>query len=281
MMNQELSDEALQDLYSWIDEIKLSRPKRNISRDFSDGVMAAELVKHFFPKLVDLHNYTPAHSTQQKLSNWSMLNRKVFFRLNFHVPDDTVKKITLSNPGSIEPVLCALRQKIEERKARTVSYCTKDLECFTTENENAMTENGPVTLENSNKKAGPIKKTQKSNPPVVLGENVDPAFRLLLEEKEQALQALQETVEVGYNECMLLGTRCSVDHMHLLQVSMEKILQTKVSRLEHLVHLKDLRIEDLTKHLENLNPSASHSGMSQTDSDWKNKQPENVGTETL
>ncbi|KAG7333957.1 hypothetical protein KOW79_002364 [Hemibagrus wyckioides] len=253
-MNQELSDEALQDLYSWIDEIKLSRPKRNISRDFSDGVMAAELVKHFFPKLVDLHNYTPAHSTQQKLSNWSMLNRKVFFRLNFHVPDDTVKKITLSNPGSIEPVLCALRQKIEERKARTVSYCTKDLECFTTENENAMTENGPVTLENSNKKAGPIKKTQKSNPPVVLGENVDPAFRLLLEEKEQALQALQETVE---------------------------ILQTKVSRLEHLVHLKDLRIEDLTKHLENLNPSASHSGMSQTDSDWKNKQPENVGTETL
>lgn len=36
-MDQELSDEALQDLYSWIDEIKLSRPKRNISRDFSDG----------------------------------------------------------------------------------------------------------------------------------------------------------------------------------------------------------------------------------------------------
>lgn len=40
--------------------------------------MAAEVVKHFFPKLVDLHNYTAAHSTQQKLCNWSTLNRRVY-----------------------------------------------------------------------------------------------------------------------------------------------------------------------------------------------------------
>lgn len=37
MMNRELNEEALQELYAWIDKIKLSRPKRNISRDFSDG----------------------------------------------------------------------------------------------------------------------------------------------------------------------------------------------------------------------------------------------------
>lgn len=36
-MNKELDEEALQDLYAWIDKIKLSRPKRNIARDFSDG----------------------------------------------------------------------------------------------------------------------------------------------------------------------------------------------------------------------------------------------------
>lgn len=39
-------------------------------------VMAAEVVKYFLPKLVDLHNYTPANSTQQKLSNWNVLNRQ-------------------------------------------------------------------------------------------------------------------------------------------------------------------------------------------------------------
>ena len=33
----DLDDETLQVLYTWIDEIPLSRPKRNIARDFSDA----------------------------------------------------------------------------------------------------------------------------------------------------------------------------------------------------------------------------------------------------
>ena len=32
-----LDEDGLQELYTWIDEINLSRPKRNIWRDFSDG----------------------------------------------------------------------------------------------------------------------------------------------------------------------------------------------------------------------------------------------------
>ena len=32
-----MNEEELQKLYTWIDEIPLSRPKRNITRDFSDG----------------------------------------------------------------------------------------------------------------------------------------------------------------------------------------------------------------------------------------------------
>ena len=57
-----LTEEDLQTVYNWVDEIPLSRPKRNISRDFSDGVLLAEIIKHFMPKLVDLHNYSAAHS---------------------------------------------------------------------------------------------------------------------------------------------------------------------------------------------------------------------------
>ncbi len=34
---KQLDEETLQDLYAWIDKIPLSRPKRNITRDFSDG----------------------------------------------------------------------------------------------------------------------------------------------------------------------------------------------------------------------------------------------------
>jgi hypothetical protein len=53
-------------LYSWVDEVPLSRPKRNIARDFSDGVLVAELVAHYFPSMVELHNYSSANSAQQK-----------------------------------------------------------------------------------------------------------------------------------------------------------------------------------------------------------------------
>ena len=33
----DLDDETLQTIYTWVDEVPLSRPKRNINRDFSDG----------------------------------------------------------------------------------------------------------------------------------------------------------------------------------------------------------------------------------------------------
>jgi hypothetical protein len=68
-----LSEEEMQMIYNWVDEIPLSRPKRNIARDFSDGgkiiinkntllVLVAEIVKHFVPHIVELHNYSAAHS---------------------------------------------------------------------------------------------------------------------------------------------------------------------------------------------------------------------------
>ena len=38
-MSRDLSDEDLAELYRWVDTVKLSRPKRNIARDFSDGGM--------------------------------------------------------------------------------------------------------------------------------------------------------------------------------------------------------------------------------------------------
>ena len=36
----------------------------------------AEVIKHYYPKLVDVHNYPPASSSNQKCYNWSTLNSK-------------------------------------------------------------------------------------------------------------------------------------------------------------------------------------------------------------
>jgi hypothetical protein len=73
----ELDEDEIQNLYAWIDSIKLNRPKRNISRDFSDGVACAEVIKQFFPNMVDLHNYSQANSQTQKRYNWNTLNRNL------------------------------------------------------------------------------------------------------------------------------------------------------------------------------------------------------------
>lgn len=39
----DVQESELQELYTWVDAIPLSRPKRNIARDFSDGVLLAEV----------------------------------------------------------------------------------------------------------------------------------------------------------------------------------------------------------------------------------------------
>uniref|UniRef100_A0A3Q3FFH0 Sperm flagellar 1 n=1 Tax=Labrus bergylta TaxID=56723 RepID=A0A3Q3FFH0_9LABR len=212
---KELTEEELQDLYAWIDKIPLSRPKRNITRDFSDGVMAAEVVKHFFPKLVDLHNYIPANSTQQKLSNWNLLNRKVFSKLNFLVPEETGRRIVLSTAGVIEPVLSALRDKIDKKLEHSAE---NDLEYYDHNNQDKHHAGFVIKLLLSF-----LLFHSKPQQTAQLYPNMDPALWLILQEKENAVLALQETVE---------------------------ILQMKVNRLEHLVHLKDTRIEDLIRHLE-------------------------------
>lgn len=118
MSSVPFTEDDLHELYSWIDEIPISRPKRNIARDFSDGCCVAEVLKFFFPKLVDLHNYTPAMSYQKKIDNWQTLNTKVLRKLYFEVPPEEVEDIIAAVPGAVERFLRALRIKISQIKAR-------------------------------------------------------------------------------------------------------------------------------------------------------------------
>ncbi|XP_072139033.1 sperm flagellar protein 1 [Mobula birostris] len=216
-----LSEDAQQELYAWIDRVPLSRPKRNIARDFSDGVMVAEVVKHFLPRLVEMHNYIPANSTQQKLSNWQLLNRQVFSKLHFRISEDMLKKLVKSCPGVIELVLHTLRQKIGEE----LTVIQQDVEDYSDRTDKSFPNYIPVSMHPFAKECQLKPEMCNNNPRSFCKQysHLDPAIRFLLEEKEQALLALHETVE---------------------------ILQLKVQRLEHLVQLKDLRIDDLTRHLK-------------------------------
>lgn len=45
----------------------------------------AEIMRHQYPNLVQLHNYQPANSSAAKYINWKTLNEKVFKKLGFQV----------------------------------------------------------------------------------------------------------------------------------------------------------------------------------------------------
>eukprot|EP00042_Codosiga_hollandica_P024743 m.105909 g.105909 ORF g.105909 m.105909 type:complete len:319 (+) comp51664_c0_seq2:113-1069(+) len=120
------SDDDLQRLYAWIDSIPLSRPKRNVPRDFSDGVMLAEIIHHFLPSKIEVHNYTPANATKQKQENWRLLNQKVLRKMQLTVPDNVVEGIIACKPGVVEVVLNNVKQKIEQLLAQEPAASSRD-----------------------------------------------------------------------------------------------------------------------------------------------------------
>lgn len=164
----------------------------------------------------------------EKLSNWGHLNRKVLNKLNFSVPDDVMRKIAQCSPGVVELVLIPLRQRLEERQKRQKLGVGSLQELAPQDSSGYMDMgvsqkgrgDGAPALGEQLREGRPL----ASRPP---GYNQalqgDPSFVLQIAEKEQELLASQETVQV---------------------------LQMKVKRLEHLLQLKNVRIDDLSRRLQ-------------------------------
>ncbi|CAD8077543.1 unnamed protein product [Paramecium sonneborni] len=106
-----IQDELYQ-LYTWVDAVPFSRPKKNIATDFADGILMAEVVHHYLPKQVDLQNYSQANSFQSKLSNWNTLNTKVFQNLGFQLTQNDIQQVISAQTGAIERVLKIIKEKI-------------------------------------------------------------------------------------------------------------------------------------------------------------------------
>lgn len=72
----------------------------------------AELLKRYYPRYVDIHNYIPGNSIAKKIDNWSTLNRKVLSKLDVKLGKDVINQLANSQPGVIEKILIELRAKI-------------------------------------------------------------------------------------------------------------------------------------------------------------------------
>ena len=112
---EEEEDNKLMYIYEWVDSIPLSRQKKNISRDFNDAVLFAEMIKYHYPRLVDLHNYPSASSTKAKIINWETLNKKVLSKLGLKIGKNEIDDLVRSKPNAIENLLGRLYNIINGR----------------------------------------------------------------------------------------------------------------------------------------------------------------------
>ena len=120
-------------IYQWLDTLTLSHPKKNISRDFSDGQLLAEVIKHYCPKLVDLNTYLPAATTNQKCYNWNTLHNRVLKKLGVKLTKQEINDIILCKSLAIEHLLEKIYTGIEKFTGKSLGF-KKDDE-FSKEND--------------------------------------------------------------------------------------------------------------------------------------------------
>ena len=81
---------------------------------FTSIVMAAEIVKYYRPKLVELHNYSGANSSSKKKYNWKTLRKKVLPRIRLKMNDGEVDDIVKMKSGAIENFLVRVKNRLEK-----------------------------------------------------------------------------------------------------------------------------------------------------------------------
>ncbi|KAJ3165214.1 Sperm flagellar protein 1 [Geranomyces variabilis] len=240
------------ELYAWIDEIPLSRPKKNIQRDFSDGVAAAEVIAHFLPKFVDLHNYPPANGSAQKIYNWNTLNQKVLRKLNCHLSDTAIEAIVNKQPGRIEEFLSELRAKIngqiiERRRSREHSVHSRlSMYALAHPSEHALNDPSGYNYQQQQYPHPYVNMNPALVSPSHRGSMQYPAPPLPPGAAYPFIAAAHGESGVGVGGGGTAGTR---ELTAELQETVG-ILQVKARKLEELLALKDARINELELRLK-------------------------------
>ncbi|GMH34018.1 hypothetical protein BSKO_01852 [Bryopsis sp. KO-2023] len=238
----DVSEDELHGIYTWVDEVPLSRPKRNISRDFADGVLMAELIRHYLPKLVQLHNYSAANGVRQKMYNWQTLNAKLLKKVGMTLRPSDIEKVVNGEPGAIERVLKLARVKIAEYQGRV------DRRKDTLRSDDSL---------------------PKTSPPGSLTKLKETRYARLGSDPHlfsTDISNLSESVTGTQMEHMGGGHDCSSDLIIDELRETNRLLDAKVAKLEQLLRLKDVKIQTLNTLLvekdEGPGRTWEHMGMS-------------------
>mmetsp|Transcript_82264 Transcript_82264/g.220791 ORF Transcript_82264/g.220791 Transcript_82264/m.220791 type:complete len:285 (-) Transcript_82264:190-1044(-) len=267
----------VQEIYVWVDQVPLSRPKRNIARDFSDAVLAAEVIHFFYPKLVEMHNYSAANSNSQKMYNWQTLNKRVLSRLKITLTHSEIEALATSQPMAVEALLIRLKQRIDDDKSRlhsgngfhspsdgnifefsSILVSLEGAEAPTSRESSRVTSR--VTAERSNvgqenKRVSSVSGARTTSPPQVAQPRAWSAGASGLGSVSRKLEGSRPPsfggMQVASPMQREVDTELLVEKEQTIQELREtvEILESKVKKMEQLLRIKDAKIEALTARL--------------------------------
>ncbi|XP_078312960.1 sperm flagellar protein 1-like isoform X6 [Crassostrea virginica] len=264
-MEEYFDDVELENLYQWIDRIPLSRPKKNIGKDFSDGVLLAEIVHHYFPKTVELHNYSPAAATKQKMENWYLLNRRVLRKLDLDLSDEVIRALANCKPKVVEKVLMLLRLQIDknlQRQGRSRLEIDANFAQSMDQKEQKKSQSAPaadnsqalVPLKTGRTSPGKLSSPRKLGKGEIPHNHPDRSYLFDAEYSSEILSSYHFEGKGYFDPAIYIyPTSDNVPRSYLEEKEMEcmakdetiRMLNSKIRRLEHLLQLKDTRMLDL------------------------------------
>lgn len=114
-----LDADELADLYEWLDRVPLSKPRSNVEKDFSDGILAAEIVRFYYPDIVDFRMLRPALSIADRTEQWKLINSEIFNAIGLTVPSHVLAQLSISKSGIAQSFLFNLRMSLALTGAQT------------------------------------------------------------------------------------------------------------------------------------------------------------------
>ena len=118
------------EIYVWIDRLNLqSKPKKHFARDFSDGVLCAEILmktttsvssscsrRSNTARMISMHNYPIKNSFKGKLENWELLNAKVLRspKIRCELTREEMSAVARSEKDAAERVLLKIKTAAED-----------------------------------------------------------------------------------------------------------------------------------------------------------------------
>ncbi|GFU22369.1 sperm flagellar protein 1 [Nephila pilipes] len=257
-----IEQDTLVNLYDWLDTIPFSRQKKNLARDFSDGTLAAELIKYFFSGMVDLHNYPSSHSLEQKRINWSTLNHRVLKKLDFPISDATILELASAKREATEYFLNTLRGKIDAhlkkksvqpKRKKDVSQPQSDVKINISAID--ISRNADITTFNANFNASSsekIKRTESAS--MQKSKSVD---RVDTGDKKKVWSLKDSVSDTVPRDVYEQKVQELLERDEIIQV-----LKARIQRLEYMLHFKDITIARQQHLLEQLKPNNDEKGHS-------------------